>query len=53
MNSCPYYFVVSAAIRELGDLKGKTIVCREGPSRNTPIAETFRELSATHALAKI
>ncbi len=43
MNSCPYYLVVNAAIRELGDLKGKTIVCREGPSRNTPIAETFRE----------
>jgi ABC-type nitrate/sulfonate/bicarbonate transport system substrate-binding protein len=43
MNSCPYYLVANAAIRELGDLKGKTIVCREGPSRNTPIAETFRE----------
>jgi ABC-type nitrate/sulfonate/bicarbonate transport system substrate-binding protein len=43
MNSCPYYLVANAAIRELGDLKGKTIVCREGPSRNTPLAETFRE----------
>ncbi len=43
MNSCPYYLIVNAAIRELGDLKGKTIVCREGPSRNTPIAKTFRE----------
>lgn len=43
MNSCPYYLVASPAIRQLGDLKGKTIVCREGPSRNTPIAETLRE----------
>ena len=43
MNSCPYYLVVSLTIRQIGDLKGKTIVCREGPSRNTPIAETFRE----------
>ena len=43
MNSCPYYLVASPAIRQIGDLKGKTIVCREGPSRHTPIAETFRE----------
>jgi ABC-type nitrate/sulfonate/bicarbonate transport system substrate-binding protein len=43
MNSCPYYLVASPTIREIGDLKGKTVVCREGPSRNTPIAETFRE----------
>src|SRR5215469_13159804 len=43
MNSCPYYLVASPTIRQIGDLKGKTIVCREGPSRNTPIAETFRE----------
>jgi ABC-type nitrate/sulfonate/bicarbonate transport system substrate-binding protein len=43
MNSCPYYLVVSPEVRELRDLKGKTIVCREGPSRNTPIAKTFRE----------
>jgi ABC-type nitrate/sulfonate/bicarbonate transport system substrate-binding protein len=43
MNSCPYYLVASSAVRGLGDLKGKTIVCRDGPSKNTPIAETFRE----------
>jgi ABC-type nitrate/sulfonate/bicarbonate transport system substrate-binding protein len=43
MNSCPYYLVASSEVRELGDLKGKTIVCREGPSRNAPIAKTFRE----------
>lgn len=43
MNSCPYYLIASPAIRQIRDLKGKTIVCREGPSRHTPIAETFRE----------
>lgn len=43
MNSCPYYLVASPEVRELGDLKGKIIVCREGPSRNAPIAKTFRE----------
>ena len=43
MNSCPYYLVASPGVRGLTDLKGKTIVCREGPSRNTPIAKTFRE----------
>jgi ABC-type nitrate/sulfonate/bicarbonate transport system substrate-binding protein len=45
MNSCPYYLVTSPEVRELRDLKGKTIVCREGSSRNTPIANTFRELA--------
>jgi ABC-type nitrate/sulfonate/bicarbonate transport system substrate-binding protein len=43
MNSCPYYLVASPEVRELGGLKGKTIVCREGPARNAPIAGTFRE----------
>ena len=43
MNSCPFYLVASPAIRQIRDLKGKTIVCREGPSRHTPIGETFRE----------
>lgn len=43
MNSCPYYLVASSEVLGLGDLKGKTIVCREGPARNTPIAETLQE----------
>lgn len=43
MNSCPYYLIANPEVRELGDLRGKTLVCREGPSRNAPIAETFRE----------
>ncbi|HXV79254.1 MAG TPA: hypothetical protein VEG60_05200 [Candidatus Binatia bacterium] len=43
MNSCPYYLIVSREIGQLGDLKGKTMVCREGPSRGAPIAGVFRE----------
>jgi ABC-type nitrate/sulfonate/bicarbonate transport system substrate-binding protein len=41
MNSCPYYLIGSPALHSLADLKGKVIACREGPARNTPIAETF------------
>ena len=43
MNSCPYYLVAAPAIHSLADLKGKTLACREAPSRNAPIAETFHE----------
>ncbi len=43
MNSCPYYLVASPGINSLKDLRGKVVVCREGPARNTPIAETFEE----------
>jgi len=43
MNSCPYYLIVSPSINSLEDLRGKVVACREGPSRNTPIADTFYE----------
>lgn len=46
MNSCPYYLVASPAINSLKDLRGKVVVCREGPARDTPIAETFMERAA-------
>jgi ABC-type nitrate/sulfonate/bicarbonate transport system substrate-binding protein len=45
MNSCSYYLIAAPAITKLADLKNKVVVCREGPSRNTPIAETFRKLA--------
>jgi ABC-type nitrate/sulfonate/bicarbonate transport system substrate-binding protein len=45
MNSCPYYLVVAPTVTKLADLKNKTVACREGPSRNTPIAETFEKLA--------
>ncbi len=43
MNSCPYYLITSPAINTLADLKGKIVVCREGPSLNKTIAEKFNE----------
>jgi len=43
MNSCPYYLIASPSISSLKDLRGKVVVCREGPARDTPIAETFKE----------
>lgn len=45
MNSCSYYLVAAPTITKLADLKNKAVACREGPSRNTPIAETFRNLA--------
>ena len=48
MNSCPYYLMVGPAIKTLSDLRGKTVACREGPSRNTPLAQTFRERAGLH-----
>jgi ABC-type nitrate/sulfonate/bicarbonate transport system substrate-binding protein len=43
MNSCPYYLIATPGIGSLADLKGKIVVCREGPSRNTPIAGIFQK----------
>ena len=43
MNSCPYYLVADAAIRELRDLKGKVVVCRKGPAGGVPFAQVFAE----------
>jgi ABC-type nitrate/sulfonate/bicarbonate transport system substrate-binding protein len=45
MNSCSYYLMVEPSVNKLEDLKGKTIACREGPARNTPIAAKFQELA--------
>ena len=46
MNSCPYYLIATPAVNSLKDLRGKIVACREGPARNTPIAETFMERAA-------
>jgi ABC-type nitrate/sulfonate/bicarbonate transport system substrate-binding protein len=43
MNSCPYYLIAAPALHALTDLKGKIVVCRDGPARNAPIAQTFQE----------
>jgi ABC-type nitrate/sulfonate/bicarbonate transport system substrate-binding protein len=48
MNSCPYYLIAARTVRQLADLKNKAVACREGPSRNTPIVETFEKLAQIH-----
>jgi ABC-type nitrate/sulfonate/bicarbonate transport system substrate-binding protein len=45
MNSCSYFLVARAEIKKLAGFKNKTLACREGPSRNAPIAETFEKLA--------
>jgi ABC-type nitrate/sulfonate/bicarbonate transport system substrate-binding protein len=46
MNSCPYYLVVDGSIARWRDLRGKVMACREGPARNTPLAETLAKKAA-------
>jgi hypothetical protein len=41
MNSCPYFLMVEPATRNILDLRGKAAVCRDGPSRHVPWAQTF------------
>jgi ABC-type nitrate/sulfonate/bicarbonate transport system substrate-binding protein len=43
MNSCPYYLMAAPVIDSLADFRGKSLACREAPTRNTPITETFYE----------
>lgn len=43
MNCCPYYLIVETGIEEIRDLKRKSIACREGTARVSPIAETLQE----------
>lgn len=43
MNSCPYFLIVEAGIDEVRGLKEKSIACREGTARVSPIARTLQE----------
>ena len=43
MNSCPYYLMVEPKIGKVGDLKGKSVACREGTASVSPLAQVFRE----------
>jgi ABC-type nitrate/sulfonate/bicarbonate transport system substrate-binding protein len=45
MNSCPYYMIASPSIAGVGALRGKTIACREAPSRATPLDSTVEQLA--------
>lgn len=42
MNSCSYFLMTAPSVNKLEDLNGKVLACREGPSRNTPIAEILQ-----------
>jgi len=44
MNSCPYLLVADGAIKEIKDLKGQTVVCRDGPARGVPLGWQFQQL---------
>ena len=43
MNSCPYYLVVNPTIKEIGDLKGKALACRESVARIAPLSQVLQE----------
>ncbi|MGH7770909.1 MAG: ABC transporter substrate-binding protein [Candidatus Binatia bacterium] len=43
MNSCPYYLVVNPAVKEMGDLKGRSLACRESTARISPLAQFFQK----------
>ncbi|HWP23539.1 MAG TPA: hypothetical protein VNM15_05065 [Candidatus Binatia bacterium] len=45
MNRCPYYLVAAPGISKLEELRNQTVACRQGPSRDAPIAETFKKLA--------
>jgi ABC-type nitrate/sulfonate/bicarbonate transport system substrate-binding protein len=44
MNSCPYLLIADGAIKEIKDLKGQTVVCRDGPARGVPLGWQFQQL---------
>ena len=49
MNSCPYLLVADGAIKEIKDLKGQTVVCRDGPARGVPLGWQFQRLGGIDA----
>ena len=44
MNSCPYLLVADGAIKEIKDLTGQTVVCRDGPARGVPLGRQYQQL---------
>jgi ABC-type nitrate/sulfonate/bicarbonate transport system substrate-binding protein len=43
MNSCTYYLVAAEGIETIGELKNKTISCREGPAQGVPFGRLLEE----------
>ena len=43
MNSCTYYLIAAERIKTIGELKNKTISCREGPAQGVPFGRLLEE----------
>ena len=43
LNSCPYHLLAASGVRTIGDLKEKTIACREESARNAPIGRVLKD----------
>src|SRR5262249_10761531 len=43
MNTSPYLLLASSVIKEITDLKGKSLACMEGAARIAPLAQVFSD----------
>lgn len=43
MNTCFYYLLAAEGIKTIGELKDKTITCREGPAQGVPFGRWLEE----------
>lgn len=43
MNRCPYVLVAEATVRNLGDLRGRNLACRDSVARIAPLKETLTQ----------
>lgn len=53
MNRCPYVLVADATIHKVGDLKGKSVACRETTANIAPLQETLTERAALNVGADV
>jgi ABC-type nitrate/sulfonate/bicarbonate transport system substrate-binding protein len=43
MNTCPYYLIVDPAIKEMKNIKGRSLACREDTARIAPLSQVFQD----------
>lgn len=53
MNSCSYHLVAAAPVKELRDLQGQTVACREGPARGVAFGQLFQERAGLELGAQV
>jgi ABC-type nitrate/sulfonate/bicarbonate transport system substrate-binding protein len=53
MNSCPYFLVAEPESAELPKLRGKTVACREAPSRHTPLRDSLRKAAGLNVAEEL